>query len=88
MTTDDSRLNVEFLRQPGSVAYEFATYLSANRIGRGFTLGFYHKADLEQATEGFFGQRQTDTEESEQLKQWIDSLPWDANGRMAISLMW
>ncbi|MCL5104047.1 MAG: hypothetical protein M1133_08030 [Armatimonadetes bacterium] len=60
MTTDDSRLNVEFLRS-GSVTYEFATHLSANRIGRGFTLGFYHKADLEQAAEGFLGQRQTDT---------------------------
>ncbi len=88
MTADSGRLNVEYFTQPGTVTYEFAAYLSANRIGHGFTLGFYHKEDLERAVEGFFSQKPGDGNEVEQVKLWIESLPWDENGRMAFSFTW
>lgn len=88
MTTDSTRLNVEFFKEPGTVTYEFAAYLSANRIGHGMVLGFYRKTDLEEAVVKFFSQGQANVEELEQMKLWIKTLPWDENGRMAFSLTW
>lgn len=88
MTTDSERLNIEFLKEPGTVTYEFAAYLSANRIGHGTSLGFYKKAELEEAMEEFGRSEDTNAEEMEQLKSWIESFPWDANARMAFSLIW
>lgn len=88
MVTDGGRLNVEYLEQPGELPYEFAAYLAAKRIGRGITLSFYHRQDLEQAVEGFVSQYQSNVEQTEQVNAWMDNLPWDEKGRVTFSFTW
>lgn len=88
MTADNEKLNLRFFKEPGTAAYEFAASLAANRIGHGMSLGFYRKIELEKALAEFFSQGQITAEALEEMKSWIETLPWDENSRMAFSLTW
>ncbi len=90
MSTHVGKLNIEYLQRPGGIAYEFITYLAANanRIGHGCALGFYLKAEMERTAKGFCDRREAEPEEREEVNKWMESLPWNENGFLALAFNW
>jgi hypothetical protein len=90
MSTRIGKLNIDYLQRPGGVVYEFITYLAsnANRIGRGCSIGFYLRNEMEEAVNGFFNRYEPEPGDAEEIAAWIESLPWPDNGYLALAFNW
>ena len=90
MSTHVGRLDIEYLQRPGGIAYEFITYLAANanRVGHGCALGFYLKAEMETTAKTFCDRHDSEPEERQEVNDWIETLSWDEDGRLALAFNW
>ncbi|MHB1459540.1 MAG: hypothetical protein ACYC0V_21725 [Armatimonadota bacterium] len=90
MSTRIGKLNIDYLQPPEGVTYEFITYLAgnANRIGRGSSIGFYLKEQMETSAGDFFNRRGAEPGEDEEVNAWIEALPWTDNGCLALAFNW
>jgi hypothetical protein len=81
---------IEYLHCPPGIAYDFAASLAlnANRIDEGVAVGIYLREEMEQAIKAFVTQREATPDEVNEIRTWVDSLPWDASDAVALGFGW
>ncbi|MHB1459538.1 MAG: hypothetical protein ACYC0V_21715 [Armatimonadota bacterium] len=90
MILEVGKVPVSHLGRHDGIVYDFAKSLaaSANRIGEWSSLGYYDKDEMEQAANQFFENNGGDENQSEQLRSWIENLPWNMAGYLTLLFDW
>jgi hypothetical protein len=90
MTTRIGKLDIKSIGGLEGLAREFAAYLAANanRIGPGCALGLYTKDKMIKAAEGFTVRIGANETQIQETSSWIDNLPWDQDGYLALAFSW
>jgi len=84
-------MDVEDVERPETgVISEFITYLSsnANRLGSYCSLGVYRLEEMEQLTATYIDIYSLRSQQKKKLHDWVQSLPWKENKRLALVFNW
>ncbi|MBI2844009.1 MAG: hypothetical protein HYX78_11475 [Armatimonadetes bacterium] len=90
MALDVGRVSIEYLERPTGMVSEFARYLAgcASCPGDGNAFGFYLKEEMHEEAVEFLVKRQAKRSDLTEIKSWIEGLPWDRRGYLALTFNW
>ena len=90
MATDVGKVNIEYLERPTGIAYKFMKHLAenANCVGDGNAFGFYLRKEVEQEAKDFVSRANASPDQAAEVNQWVESLPWDDTGYLALTFNW
>jgi len=90
MGFDVGTVSIKYLERPPGIAYEFIKHLAENSscVGEGNAFGFYLRSELEEEAREFLTRMNASPEQFGEIEKWMNSLPWDDDGYLALTFNW
>lgn len=87
---DVGAVSIRYLERPHGAAYDFIQHLAANATcwGEGNAFGFYLKEEMAREAETCVAQEKGGPGQLAEIVAWMETLPWDEAGYLALTFNW
>ena len=90
MPLEVAEITINWLKAPTGAAHAFANSLveGSDAWGPGIAFGFYSRDDLVSEAQRYCSANPTTTQERDEIRRWIEGLPYDKSDFVALYFSW